>query len=122
MILQKFEEDIKDGELAFIYIDNKLSHIVRRFPGVFTNFKKAEEISLEHVNQQALYLAEKSIKFINESIGKINYARIDIIETAGGPKIMGYELVEPYLYIERLNKKTAIMAIDSLTKMIISKI
>lgn len=97
VIIQRFQEEINDGEISLIYCGGFFSHSVKRYPGVL-GIKRPTEY----------YVADNElIKLGNEimvtmDLTKELYTRIDIILTSVGPRVMEIELNEPDLFYRKL--------------------
>lgn len=97
VILQPFVPEIADGELALVYFAGRLSHTLRRTPGVFTARRPAEPVAEPPAAAAAIAAA------VLGSLDPIPaYARVDFVMTPDGPLLMEVELVEPWLGLEVL--------------------
>ena len=102
-LVQPFYEEITDGEISVIVIDKKVSHIIKRFPGVFDTEKKTVEISLDIVDKKIIDIANKiaNIKEYSDHL----YIRIDFIKTEDRYLVLEIELVDPMLFFNAIEDK-----------------
>lgn len=96
LLVQPFYSEIKDGEISVIVIDKKISHAVKRFPGVFDTHKQSVEIPMDMLNKEIIDLANKitNIKEYDEQL----YLRIDFIKVGSEYLVLEVELIDPMLY------------------------
>ncbi|MEM7706670.1 MAG: hypothetical protein AAF358_14010 [Pseudomonadota bacterium] len=99
-MLQPFlKEIVSEGEHSLFYFAGELSHVVCKRPAE-GDFRVQEEHGgqLDAVAAEApmTALAERVLAELNE---QPLYARVDLVETQGGIRLMELELVEPSLYL-----------------------
>ncbi|KAJ5116504.1 hypothetical protein N7456_000852 [Penicillium angulare] len=112
LVIQQFEPSITTGEYSFMFIGNKLTHIVLKTPPTkefrcqpefgglekLVDFSDVKEQTLSTV--QAIFENLKA-RFGEGSTGKMGYLRIDGLVTPESPiKLMEIEAIEPHLYLE----------------------
>ena len=97
LLLQPFQPEIDDGELALVYFGGGFSHAFLRFPAVFRERRSARFVPRPPA--AALALAERILASFDAAPA---YARVDMIEVDGEPVVMEVELAEPGLGLEYL--------------------
>jgi glutathione synthase/RimK-type ligase-like ATP-grasp enzyme len=122
-MIQPFLPAIQDqGELSFIFVEGKLSHVLRKLPGsgdyriqsLYGGQESVYEPSPEEVTQANAIL--EALPFDTPL-----YARIDMLAAGPGELLlMEAELVEPYLYPEQgpeLGKRLAQAVADRVSSL-----
>jgi len=109
LLVQPYVPEIAEGELGVVVIDGKIVNVVRRFPGIFEG-----EF---HVTAEPIDALDNTVREICARIlaayGGALYARIDLVKTADGFKVMETELFEPQLYyylLEGMEQENALGA------------
>jgi glutathione synthase/RimK-type ligase-like ATP-grasp enzyme len=87
------------GETSLVYFDGVLSHAVRKraAPGDF-------RIHREYGGTVEPHVAHREERAVAEAVfaaapARTSYARIDFVESAGGPALMEAEMIEPELFL-----------------------
>ena len=82
-------------------IDKKIKYGIKRFPGVFTKYRKEEYISINNLDKDIIDTVNNIIliKEYKEAV----FMRIDFILDNNCYKVMEVELVDPNLFIETIN-------------------
>ncbi|MEM6936391.1 MAG: hypothetical protein AAF552_08030 [Pseudomonadota bacterium] len=99
-MLQPFlPEIVSEGEHSLFYFAGALSHVVRKRPAE-GDFRVQEE----HGGQlEAVAAGAPMTTFADRVLAQLDesplYARVDLVETQGGIRLMELELVEPSLYL-----------------------
>lgn len=99
-LVQAFVPEVEtQGELSLVFIDGEFSHAVRKRPArgdfrVQSDFGGRWEAvtvaaSVRDFGEAVLLAASRSWL----------YARVDVVETSGGPILMELELIEPQLFL-----------------------
>lgn len=103
IMIQPFISSVTAGEISIIVIDKKIKYGIKRFPGVFTKYKKEEYISINNLDKSIIDTANNIIliKEYKEAL----FMRIDFIFDNNCYKVMEVELVDPNLFIETINDK-----------------
>lgn len=103
IMIQPFISNVTAGEISIIVIDKKIKYGIKRFPGVFTKYKKEEYISINNLDKNIIDTANNIIliKEYKEAL----FMRIDFIFDNNCYKVMEVELVDPNLFIETINDK-----------------
>ena len=100
VIVQKYEESVKDGEYSLIFFDKKYSHAVQKVPKV-GDFRSQEDFGGKDnsivVSKNIIEQAKHILDFIDEPL---LYARVDGLVENGQFILMELELTEPYLFLE----------------------
>ena len=101
IMIQPFIDGVNDGEVSVIVIDKKIKYGIKRFPGVFTKYKKEEYISINDLIKEIINTVNNIIliKEYKEAV----FMRIDFILDNNCYKVMEVELVDPNLFIETIN-------------------
>lgn len=101
IMIQPFIDGVNDGEVSVIVIDKKIKYGIKRFPGVFTKYKKEEYISINDLIKDIINTVNNIIliKEYKEAV----FMRIDFIFDNNCYKVMEVELVDPNLFIETIN-------------------
>lgn len=103
IMIQPFISSVTAGEISIIVIDKKIKYGIKRFPGVFTKYKKEEYMSINNLDKSIIDTANNIIliKEYKEAL----FMRIDFIFDNNCYKVMEVELVDPNLFIETINDK-----------------
>ena len=101
IMIQPFIDGVNDGEISVIVIDKRIKYGIKRFPGVFTKYKKEEYISINNLDKDIIDTVNNIIliKEYKEAV----FMRIDFIFDNNCYKVMEVELVDPNLFIETIN-------------------
>lgn len=100
IMIQPYMPGISDGEISVITINRNIRYAIRRFPGVFTEYKKEEYISKFDLDKSIVDNVRKII--LIEEYKKAVIMRIDFVKDNEGYKVMEVELVDPDLFIESI--------------------
>lgn len=91
-------EILSNGEMSLVFIHGKFSHAVQKTP-ITGDFRVQSDyggtVTTAYPSPQILSFGYKIVQLIP---GSWIYARVDIIETAGGPLLIELELIEPELF------------------------
>jgi len=98
-LVQPFEPAVLAGEVSLLYFGGEFSHAVRKVPahGDYRVQRHLGGTHLPCVPTSAERAAARAALAV--SPGPLAYARVDLVTTASGPKIMELELVEPELFL-----------------------
>jgi glutathione synthase/RimK-type ligase-like ATP-grasp enzyme len=99
-ILQEYMEEIQAGELALVMIEGKFAHCVRKVPadGEFRVQERFGGYAVDAsgaATPELIEFAENTLKATPEPV---LYARVDVVLTKSGPKLMELEIFEPELF------------------------
>ena len=100
IMVQPFIEGINNGEISVICINGAMKYGIRRYPGVFSKYKKEEFIHLDDLDAEVLEVVERVIAI--EEYRTVSIMRVDLVETGEGYRVMEVELVDPDLYVEAI--------------------
>lgn len=100
IMIQPFIDGVNDGEISVIVIDKRIKYGIKRFPGVFTKYRKEEYIAINDLNKEIINTINNIIliKEYKEAV----FMRIDFIFDNNCYKVMEVELVDPNLFIETI--------------------
>jgi glutathione synthase/RimK-type ligase-like ATP-grasp enzyme len=99
-IVQRFVPEIADGEWSLVFVEEELSHAVRRRPptGEFRSQREfGAAITNEPPSSSLLATARDALRSASR-FGSPCLTRVDLVETGDGPIVMEVELIEPVLY------------------------
>lgn len=113
-IIQKYIEEINNGEISLIYFKGNFSHSVIRYPGVIAA-KKPVEI-YHNISTQLLRFANDVIKKINYSDAL--YVRVDVVKVNESYLVMEIECMDPDLYLRYFGDKVDLF-LDEINKELI---
>ena len=95
IIIQKYATGVADGEYGLVFLNNKLTQIVRKKPGIIHG--KKEKMAAENVPDSVVELGKNVVNLLSKE--KVLIARVDIVYTENKAIIMELELAEPNIYI-----------------------
>jgi len=104
MLAQPFLPSIhRYGEVSLVYVDGDLSHGLRKRPAS-GDYRIQSLYGGRQAPHQATtaerQVARHALHAVQERFGSPLYARVDLVEHLGIPRLIELELVEPYLYPE----------------------
>lgn len=94
LLVQSFVPEIVDGELGVVLISGKISHAVRRFPGVISGSEYKVELVSGRIDAKLKELCERIYKKYSGAL----YLRVDVVKREGSYTIMEVEAFEPALF------------------------
>jgi glutathione synthase/RimK-type ligase-like ATP-grasp enzyme len=107
LLIQAYEPAISKGEYAIIIIARKHTHTILKTLAKGEFRCQAEfdgdtkEIPLAQVPAQAVKTAESIMSYLDVTVGKATYCRIDgVIRDSGEFVLMEVEAIEPHLWLE----------------------
>lgn len=113
-IVQKFLSEIENGELSLLFFNEKYSHSVLKKP------KKGDfrvQLRVQHVHGGSIdaiipenEIIENAQKIVNRFAKNTLYARVDGVITNNQFLLIELELIEPFLYLENIEKEPKIEA------------
>ena len=118
ILIQPYINEIVNGEISLVYIDSEFQYALERHPKIFH-----ERIPTKCKKN----ISEQLIEFGKIVLNKMNYSnnlftRVDLVIVNNKPKIMEVEVIEPYLYIKKLEKNKQEKVLDTLARQIIRRI
>jgi O-ureido-D-serine cyclo-ligase len=103
VLVQPYLAQVDDaGETALIFFDGVFSHAIRKGPllvrgeGPTQALFAAEDIRAREPGTAEFDVAHKALEAI--PFGKLAYARIDLLPSPAGPRLLELELTEPSLF------------------------
>ena len=94
LLLQSYVPEISNGELGVVMIAGKISHAVRRFPGVLTGDEYKVVLEAEKIDRELATLCERVYKNYTGAL----YLRVDVVRRGDSYVIMEIEAFEPALF------------------------
>lgn len=101
IMIQPYISSISDGEISVIAINGKIKYAIKRFPGVFTEYKKEEYIPAFDLDKTIIDNVKKVISI--DEYKKAVFMRVDFVKDGSDYKVMEVELVDPNLFIETIS-------------------
>lgn len=99
-LLQAFVPEIQvGGELSLMFIDGEFSHAVRKQPATADFRVQAEFGGTVGPASAPAALVTFGARVLHAAPVPWTYARVDMVDTAGGPLLMELELIEPDLFL-----------------------
>lgn len=98
----------KKGETALLYFDGKFSHAIRKGPllkpgeGPTESLFAPEQISARRPSRPERVLGDAVIAALPQALdldAPLTYARVDLLPSAQGPRLLELELTEPSLFL-----------------------
>lgn len=92
------------GETALMFFDGQFSHAIRKGPLLrrgelpTSALFKPERIQAREPSADELAVAARTLAAL--SFGPLPYARVDLLPSAGGPRLLELELTEPSLFLD----------------------
>src|SRR5205085_12062524 len=97
--VQKFIDEIKNGEWSLLFFNKKYSHSVLKVPKS-DDFRVQSEFGGEYIyNEAPERLIEQAQKIVDNVKDELLYARVDGIFMDGQLYLMELELIEPDLFL-----------------------
>lgn len=93
------------GETALVFLDGRFSHALRKGPllqrgaGPVQGLFAEEDMSLREPSPQELAVAERALAAVPGDEPPL-YARVDLLPTDEGPRLLELELAEPSLFLD----------------------
>jgi glutathione synthase/RimK-type ligase-like ATP-grasp enzyme len=99
-IIQRFVPEIVDGEWSLVFVEDTLSHAVRKRPraGDFRTQSELGAVATAETPSAALVATARHALRVASRFGAPCLTRIDLVETSGSPILMEVELIEPMLF------------------------
>jgi glutathione synthase/RimK-type ligase-like ATP-grasp enzyme len=111
--VQPFIEEVLEGEISYFFFGGEYSHAVKKTPKK-GDFRVQEEhgglITIHNANEEEKTNAKKVVSCLDQ---ELLYARVDMLITENGAKLIELELIEPSLYF-RIDPKSAARYIKKL--------
>jgi glutathione synthase/RimK-type ligase-like ATP-grasp enzyme len=99
-ILQRFVPEIVEGEWSLVFVEDALSHAVRKRPraGDFRTQSELGAMTAAETPSAALLATARAALRTASRFGAPCLTRVDLVETGDGPIVMEVELIEPMLF------------------------
>jgi glutathione synthase/RimK-type ligase-like ATP-grasp enzyme len=98
LLVQPFEPGVLHGERSLVFLGGAYSHAVRKIPAA-GDFRVHEfyggRVELHTPSDAELAVAALTLRAVGHELA---YARVDLVDTVEGPKVMELELIEPELF------------------------
>ena len=99
MLIQPFEPAIlKTGETSLMVIDGTATHAVRKIAAAGEFRVQDDHGGTVHAHEASAEERKLAERAIARAPGRIDYARVDLVDSDDGPRIMELELIEPELF------------------------
>jgi glutathione synthase/RimK-type ligase-like ATP-grasp enzyme len=99
-LVQPFEPGVLGGEVALVYLGGQLSHAVRKRPAADdyrVQVMHGGTVEPHDPSRAQLELGAAALAAVDAELA---FARIDVVDTATGPRLMELELIEPQLFLD----------------------
>lgn len=117
-IIQPFIDDVVNGEISCIIINNKFKYAVKRFPGIFTKERYIEYLSkLESSILEILKIIIRKMKKFNSL-----FYRVDFVKNKDKYLVVELEMIDPDLFIRNIPINLQKEAIKEIVKTINKKV
>ncbi len=103
IMVQPFIKQINEGEYAVVMFDGQVSHVMKRYPGIFGKHQKPQEQN--DVPQRVIDFAKQIIDI--EEYKNVLYSRVDLVDVGNKLMVMEVELAEPDLLIKYIKDEKA---------------
>lgn len=101
IMIQPYISDISEGEISVVSINGKIKYAIKRFPGVFIEYKREKYIPIGDLCREIIDNAKKIISI--DEYKMASFMRIDFVKDGNKYKVMEVELVDPNLFIETIS-------------------
>ena len=118
LLIQPYIKAIEKGEYSCIVIDNEFQYAVNRLPGIFTSQKGVKYI--EEVPENIKIIVDNIIKVLKPL--NLLFYRIDFLEYNNNYLVNELEMIDPDLFIKRLDVNLQEKEINKLSNLIIKKV
>lgn len=111
MLVQPFMPAIiEHGEVSLVVIDGAVTHAVRKIAAA-GEFRVQDDhggtVQAHTPSETEAVVAREALAAAPEPVG---YARVDLVQTAGGPVVMELELIEPELFFRNAPRAADLLA------------
>ena len=107
VMVQPYLHDVDEhGETALLYLDGRFSHAMRKGPLLTPDMELVadlfaqEDMSSREPSDAEREVAEAVLAAVPEEYGDLLYARVDLLPSPDGPRVLELELTEPSLFLE----------------------
>ncbi len=103
VLVQPLIKEIRAGELSLVFFDHEYSHCQRKIPkaGDFRTQEHAgSHTQAEVVSKELIAWGEQVLTAAADILGsRVDYVRIDAVQTQGRYLLMEFEAIDPHLYL-----------------------
>ena len=100
VLIQKFMDEIQNGEWSLLFFNKKYSHSALKVPKG-SDFRVQSQFGGEYIYKEAPNnLIEQAQKIVDNVEDELLYARVDGISINGTLNLMELELIEPDLFLD----------------------
>ncbi|HEX6149216.1 ATP-grasp domain-containing protein [Nocardioides sp.] len=107
MVQPYLHEVDEHGETALLYVDGRFSHAMRKGPLLTPGMSLTEELFLQEemsprdASNAERELADAILEAVPAALhGDLLYARVDLLPSPEGPRLLELELAEPSLFLD----------------------
>lgn len=100
VLVQPFQPGVLDGEVSLVYLGGRFSHAVHKKPAAGDYRVQVMHGGIESVVEPTSAQREVAEVALSAVDGELAYARVDLVDTIDGPRLMELELVEPQLFLD----------------------
>jgi glutathione synthase/RimK-type ligase-like ATP-grasp enzyme len=108
VMVQPYLHDVDEhGETALLYLDGSFSHAMRKGPlltpgmDLVTGLWAEEDMARREPSAAERALADAVLAAVPDGLGDgLLYARVDLLPSAEGPRLLELELAEPSLFLD----------------------
>ena len=119
VLVQPFVASVDDrGETAVLFLGGAFSHSVVKGPmltpgrALVDALYFEEDIGPRGVTDAERAVAERALAAVPGGAEQLLYARVDVVEGAGGPEVLELELAEPSMFLARPGRGGAVRGRD----------
>jgi glutathione synthase/RimK-type ligase-like ATP-grasp enzyme len=107
-LVQPFQREVETSlERSIVVVDGAVTHGFCKLP--FTGGTRIDELGFQPHEPQPAEI-ELALAAVAAAVGEVSLARVDMVPTADGLRLMELELIEPHLELERCPAAVAALA------------
>jgi hypothetical protein len=116
MVQPYLHEVDEHGETALLYLDGRFSHAMRKGPlltpdmDLVADLFAQEDMSPREPSAAERAVAEAVLAAVPEEYGDLLYARVDLLPSPDGPRLLELELTEPSLFLDHHRPAVDVLA------------
>lgn len=118
ILIQEYIDEITNGEISLVFVNGEYQYALEKHPKVFHN-RIPTDIK-RSVNKDIIEFGKKAISKLKYD--NTLFARIDLVVKDNKPIIMEIEVIEPYLYMKKLDSNKRQKVITKFVDGIIERI
>ncbi|MBX3726215.1 MAG: hypothetical protein KF823_09880 [Xanthomonadales bacterium] len=105
VLVQPYLDQVDEaGETALLYFDGEFSHAIRKGPLLKRQAGSTRALfAPEHIRERTPSAQERSVAeqvLAAQPFGRLPYARVDLLPSPEGPRLLELELTEPSLFLD----------------------